>query len=37
MYQSNLSEKEWGLIKSHFHPTDRRGSYCKNERKIIVT
>ena len=36
MYPSSLSDKEWDLIKHHFYPTDKRGSYCKHDRKTIV-
>ena len=36
MYQSDMSEKEWELVKSHFYPTDHRGSSCKHDRKTIV-
>lgn len=36
MYPSSLNDKEWDLIKHHFYPTDKRGSYCKHDKKTIV-
>jgi putative transposase len=35
-YPSDLNDDEWGLIKHHFHPKDRRGHASKHPRKRIV-
>ena len=36
MYQSDLSDEEWQLIKHHFEPKDRRGSGHKHAKKALV-
>lgn len=35
-YPSDLTDKEWGLIKHHFEPEDPRGNACKHDRKQVV-
>ncbi len=35
-YPSDLTDKEWGLIKHYFEPEDLRGNACKHDRKQVV-
>ncbi|WP_232215263.1 transposase [Methylovulum miyakonense] len=35
-YPSDLTDKEWGLIKHYFEPEDPRGNACKHDRKQVV-
>ena len=36
VYQTDLKESEWDLIKTYFEPTSKRGSSHKHEKKQIV-
>lgn len=36
MYQSDLSDAEWELIRHHCEPKDRRGSSHQHPRKVVV-
>jgi hypothetical protein len=36
MYQSDLSEEEWGLVSRHFEHKDQRGKKPIHSKRAIV-
>ncbi|AWK15649.1 transposase [Candidatus Fukatsuia symbiotica] len=36
MYQSDLKDAEWLIIKNYFNPSDKRGRKSKHDKKTIV-
>ena len=36
MYDSDVTQEEWGLVEVYFHPTDKRGAVPKHDKRTIV-
>lgn len=36
MYDSDVTQEEWGLIEAYFQPTDRRGAVPKHSKRDVV-
>ncbi len=36
MYDSAVTEAEWGLIQANFQPTDKRGAAAKHDKRAIM-
>ena len=36
MYDTDLTEAEWGLVQAYFQPTDKRGAAPKHDKRAIV-
>ncbi|MEQ1738314.1 MAG: transposase [Methyloglobulus sp.] len=36
MYDSDVTQEEWGLIEAYFQPTDKRGAVPKHDKRVIV-
>ena len=36
MYDSDVTQEEWGLIETYFQPTDKRGAVPKHDKRAIV-
>jgi putative transposase len=36
MYDSDVTQEEWGLIETYFQPRDKRGAVPKHDKRAIV-